>query len=156
MPADPSPGQDPAAAGPGTRLRQLAQSLLLTLRLRVELAGTELEREKQRALDALVLGALGLLLAGLALVLALGFVVLLLQEGYRLAAVGVLAAALGAGSVALLRRARRTLQSGPGGPFALTLRELERDLQALRAAAGPEAAPPAPQRDAGPAPPGPT
>jgi uncharacterized membrane protein YqjE len=134
----------PDAPGPGARLQALAQSLLRTLQLRAELAGTELEREKQRALDALVLAALGLLLAGLALVLALGFVVLLLQPGYRLAAVGLLALALGAGAAALLQRARSTLAAGPGGPFALTLQELQRDIEALRAAAGPAAQTPAP------------
>jgi uncharacterized membrane protein YqjE len=142
-------------AGPTAALGRLAVAALDTLRTRVALAGTELEREKLRAFDALVLAALGLLLAALALVLALGFLVLLLQEGYRLAAVGVLALAFGGGAVLLLRRARAGLQAGAGGPFALTIEELQRDMQALRAAAAaltPAAAPHGTSRAPSPAP----
>ena len=71
-------------------LRRLADTAVGVVQVRLELFGTELEQEKQRLFDALLRAALGLLLLGLALVLAIAFVVLLFQEGYRLPAIGVL------------------------------------------------------------------
>lgn len=112
-------------------LRRLADTLVGIAQLRLELFGTELEQQKQRVFDALLRAAVGLLLIGLALVLFIGFVVLLFQEGYRLAAVGVLALAFAAAGGWLLRSARQRLQAGPGGPFALSLSELRSDRSAL-------------------------
>jgi uncharacterized membrane protein YqjE len=112
-------------------LRRLADTAVGIAQVRLELFGTELEQEKQRVFDALVWAALGLLMAGLALVLAIGFVVLLFQEGYRLGAVGVLALVFGGGGWWALRHARARLHAGTDGPFALSLSELRRDRQAL-------------------------
>lgn len=112
-------------------LRRLADTALGIVQVRLELFGTELEQEKQRLFDALLWAVLGLLLVGLALVLAIGFVVLLFQEGYRLPAVGVLTLVFGGAGAWLLQRARRTLKAGDGGPFALSLSELRRDRDAV-------------------------
>ena len=113
-------------------LRRLAGTAIETGRVRLELFGSELEQEKLRLFDALALAAIGLVMLGLALVLVIGFVVLLFQEGYRLPAVGVLALAFGGIGAWLLRRARDELRSRDGGPFALTLGELRRDHAELR------------------------
>lgn len=112
-------------------LRRLADTAVGIVQVRLELFGTELEHEKQRIFDALLWAALGLLMLGLALVLAIGFVVLLFQEGYRLAAIGVLTLIFGGIGAWLLHLARARLHAGDGGPFALSLSELRRDRQGL-------------------------
>jgi uncharacterized membrane protein YqjE len=120
-----------AGAGLARSLQRLADTAVGIVQLRLELFGTELEQEKRRLYEVLLRAAIGLLLLGLALVLAIGFVVLLFQEGYRLAAVGVLALGFAAGGAWLLRNARDRLDAGDGGPFALSLQELQRDRQGL-------------------------
>ena len=122
-----------AAASPGLldSLRRLLDTALGLAQARLQLFGSELEEEKLRLFDVLWLAALALLLLGLALVLLLGFVVLLFWDPYRLPAVGVLTLVLGGGGVWLLLRARSLLQASDGGPFALSLAELRRDRDAL-------------------------
>ncbi|MHB8948325.1 MAG: phage holin family protein [Rhodoferax sp.] len=71
-------------------LRRLLGTVLEIAHVRLELLGIELELEKRRLLDALLLGLLALLMAGVGLVLLCGFIILLFWEGYRLAAVGVM------------------------------------------------------------------
>lgn len=123
---------DPAGGGGLARsLRRLADTAVGIVQVRLELFGTELQQEKQRLYDVLLRAAIGLLLIGLALVLAIGFVVLLFEDGHRLAAVGVLALGLAAAGAWLLRSARGRLDAGDGGPFALSLQELQRDRQGL-------------------------
>ena len=120
-----------ATGGLFKSLRRLLGTALGIAQVRLELFGTELEQEKLRLFDALLRAAIGLVLVALALVLAIGFVVLLFQEGYRLPAVGVLTLAFGGGGWWLLQRAREELKAGDGGPFALSLGELRRDLEGL-------------------------
>lgn len=123
------------STGAGSGLFQSLRSLLATAlglaQTRLELFGTELEAEKLRLFDALWQAAAGLLLLAVALVLAVGFVVLLFWDGYRLPAVGVLTLLCAGGGAACLWRARTTLRAGDGGPFALTLGEFQRDRDGL-------------------------
>ena len=121
-----------AAPPPGllASLRRLAATSLELVAVRIELLGTELEQEKQRVFDALIRGAVALVLLGLALVLFIAFVLMLVQPQYRLAAVGVLAALLAAGGVWLLRSARERIAAREGA-FAATLGELRRDRAGL-------------------------
>jgi uncharacterized membrane protein YqjE len=126
-----------ASGGLFHSLRRLVGTGFEILRVRLELFGSEFEQEKLRLYDALVLAAIGLVSASLALVLVIAFVVLLFQEAYRLPAVGVLTLLFGGGGWWLLRRARETLKSGDGGPFALTLGELRRDRASLGTAESP-------------------
>ena len=111
-------------------LKRLAATGLELAAVRIELLGTELEQEKQRVFDALVRGAVALVLLGLALVLFVAFVLMLVQPQYRLAAVGVLALLLAAGGAWLLRGARERI-SAREGAFAATLGELRRDRAAV-------------------------
>ena len=111
-------------------LRRLAVNGLEIVAVRVELLGTELEQEKDRLYDALVRAAIGLVFVALALVLFIGFVLMLFEERYRLAALGVMLLAFAAIGAALLHSARRRLRAR-GGPFAATLGELRRDLDGL-------------------------
>jgi len=121
--------------------KRALDSLLDLALVRLELFGTELEAEKLRLFNALVQGAVALVMLALALVLTLGFVVLLFWDGYRLAAIGVLAVVFAGVGAWLLLRARNALIVRDGGPFALTLGELRRDRESLRPA---EAQPPGP------------
>jgi len=121
--------------------KRALDSLLDLALVRLELFGTELEAEKLRLFNALVQGAVALVMLALALVLTLGFVVLLFWDGYRLAAIGALAAVFAGVGAWLLLRARNALIVRDGGPFALTLGELRRDRESLRPA---EAQPPGP------------
>ncbi len=126
---------DPAAGGGLLRsLRRLSDTALEIVQVRLALLGTELEQEKQRLFDALLRAVLGLLLLALALVLAVAFVLLLLQEAYRLPALGVLVLAFAVGAAWLLRSARTGLQSGPQGLFRLSLGELRADRAAVSGA----------------------
>ena len=124
-------GGPAAGSGLARSLQRLADTAVGIVQLRLELFGTELQQEKQRLYEVLLRAAIGLLLIGLALVLAIAFVVLLFQDGYRLLAVGVLALGLAAAGAALLRSARARLDAGDGGSFALSLQELQRDRQGL-------------------------
>jgi uncharacterized membrane protein YqjE len=135
----------PATGGLFQSLRALLGTTLGIAKLRLELFGTELEAEKLRLLDALWRVGLGLLLLGVAVVLAAGFVLLLFWDSYRLAALGVMVLVFLGSGVGLLLWARAGLRAGEGGPFALSVGELQRDLQGLQAAVRPASAPaPAP------------
>ena len=124
--------------GPGlfASLRQLLATALEMAKVRLELLQTEFEQEKLRVFDGLLWAGLALMLLGVGVVLLCGFLVLLVGEGYRLAAVGVLALLFLGGGALLIRAARERLRS-PGGLMASTLAELERDRAGLVPHAGP-------------------
>lgn len=121
----------PAATGLFASLRRLAGTTAGIVLVRLELLGTELEQEKLRVIGALWLAAAALLLLGLALVLLVGLIVLLLWDGYRLAAVGGLALLFAGAGCGLLYVARQRLNPPAGGAFALSLAELRRDRDSL-------------------------
>lgn len=128
-----------SAAGRGLlrSVRSLAGTALDTAQVRLALLGTELEQEKQRIFDALLRAAIGLLVLGLALLLAIGFLLLMLQEAYRLPALGVLTLLFGVLAFWLLKGATRSLGSSGEGPFALSLAELRRDRERIAAGEAP-------------------
>lgn len=107
-------------------LRQLLSTLLEIAQVRLELISTELELEKRRWFDALWLGALALVCLALGLVLLCGTLLLLVWEGYRLAAAACLTVLFLAGGTLLLTQALRRLRQ-PGGMFNASVRELQRD-----------------------------
>lgn len=114
--------------------KRAVESLLALTQLRLELLCTELEAEKLRVYDGLVQAVMGLVLLALALVGTLGFVLTLFWEGHRLAALGVMVVVFAAAGGWMLLRARQALRGPDGGPFALTLGELRRDRDSLKAA----------------------
>ena len=71
-------------------LRRLLAGAVETAQVRLDLLAVELEQEKRRLLEALMLAAGALLLLGVGLVLAVALLLMLLQEGYRLAALALL------------------------------------------------------------------
>lgn len=113
-------------------LRRLVSTVIELAQVRLQLLATELEQQKLRILDSLLLALVGLLLLGVGLVLLCGFIVLLFQEGYRLPALGVLTVLFLGGAAAAVLAARQRIQS-PGGAFNATASELARDQAALNA-----------------------
>ncbi len=118
------------------QLRQRLDAGLSLLQVRLALLGTELEIEKQRLLAGFFWGVAALISLTLALVMFSGFVILLLWDGYRLAAMGVLAVVFLLAAVGLQRVARLKLQVG-SNLFRASLSELERDRAALAPTAPP-------------------
>ena len=107
-------------------LRRLLATVHEMAQVRLELLGTEVELEKRRLFDGLLWSAVALLVLGVGLVLLCGFVILLFWEGYRLAAVGVMALLFLAGGALLMREMRQRLRN-PTGMFNASVAELKRD-----------------------------
>jgi uncharacterized membrane protein YqjE len=122
----------PSGGGLFDSLHRLVDTAVEILQVRLQLLGSELEQEKLRLIEAMVQAAIGLVMVALSLVLALGFVVLLFWEGYRLPAIGVLTLLFAGGGAWLLRTALNKARGPEGGPFALSLSELRRDREGLR------------------------
>ena len=112
-------------------LRRVLATLLEMAQVRLDLLGTEVELEKRRVFDGLLWGAVAILVLGVGIVLLCGFVILLFWEGYRLAAVGVMALLFLVGSVLLLREARQRLRN-PTGMFNASIAEAQRDRAELQ------------------------
>ena len=121
-----------APSGLFASLRRMLADALALGQVRLDLLGNELELEKQRLLEVLVQGALALMLLGLGLVLACGFLLLLLWDGYSLAALGLMALSALAAGAYLLRSASQRLHR-PGGMLQDSLSELRQDLEQLHA-----------------------
>jgi uncharacterized membrane protein YqjE len=120
-------------------LRRLLGGSAELIGVRVELLGTELQREKLRLLESFAWLALALI--GVAVAVALLTILIVLEAGerHRSAAVGVLSLAYLAGAWWAWRTARARLSAGEP-PFAATRAELRRDVESLR---GDTTAPPA-------------
>jgi uncharacterized membrane protein YqjE len=124
--ADSARQRAPSSGGLLASLRQLLFTLLETAQVRLELLGTELEAEKRRVLDALLISAMALVCLALGLVLLCATVILMVPDGSRLVAVGVMALLFLGGGVALLGLAQRRLRN-PLGMFHASAKELARD-----------------------------
>jgi uncharacterized membrane protein YqjE len=119
-------GRQAGGGGLLASVRQLVSTLLETAQVRLELLGTELEAEKRRVLDVLVLVAVALVCLSLGLVMLCATVVLLVDPAYRWAAAGAMALLMLGGALALLGLARRRLRN-PLGMFHASAQELARD-----------------------------
>lgn len=112
-------------------VRQLLSTGVETLRVRLELLSTELEEEKIRLFDAVLWAGLALLLLGMGLLFLCGLVIVLLWDNHRIATLGALAALFLGGGAWVLQTARQRLRA-PGGLFATSVTELERDRSELQ------------------------
>lgn len=119
-------------AGLFESLRQLLNTALELAQVRLELLVADLQLEKLRLVEVALRALLGLLLLGLGLLLLVGFLLMLLWDGYRLPALGVLTLLCLAGGAWLLQAAKRRLREGDE-LLAATRAEFERDRAALRA-----------------------
>jgi uncharacterized membrane protein YqjE len=113
-------------------LRQMLGTALEIAQVRLQLFGNELEQEKLRIFDGLLLAGVGLMLVAVGTVLFCALVLMLLAEGYRLAALAVLTLAFLAGGVLAMRAGGQRLRS-PKGIFEATLGELAQDRSGLSA-----------------------
>jgi uncharacterized membrane protein YqjE len=111
-------------------LRRLLATVLELTHLRLELLTTELEQEKLRVYEGLLRGAVAVLLINVGLLLFVGWLVLLVGESYRMAALGVLALLFLGGGIWLARHAREHLRGG--GLLSGTRAELAQDRDALK------------------------
>jgi uncharacterized membrane protein YqjE len=121
---------EPRPPGLLASLRQLLDSALALAQVRLALLGTELEEQKLRAGQSLLLGAIGLVLLTVALLLLCGLLLVLVEPRFRVAALAVLTIGFSAAGVLLLRAARDQLRT-TGGLFQASLGELTRDRSAL-------------------------
>lgn len=125
---DPSPPSGSRAPGP---LRGLLSSALGLLQSHVELAGIELQEEKERLRQATVLVVLAVTGFALGLLMLSGLLVVAFWDSHRVLVLTLLTVgylAMGVGAVVVLRR---HLTDQPQ-PFAATLAELEKDRERLR------------------------
>lgn len=115
-------------------LRALADSGLELLRVRLELLGNELEEQKVRITEGLLMAMLGAMLIALAALLVCLFVLVLFWDGYRLPALAVMTVLVTGSGLWLLQAGRRRLRSS-GAMFQATLEELQQDRESLSARA---------------------
>lgn len=113
-------------------LRQLMATALEIGHVRLQLFGNELEQEKLRIFDGLLLAGVGLMLVSVGTVLLCALIILLFAEGYRLAALAVLTLAFIAAGVLAMRAGGQRLR-GPGHMFQATLGEVAQDHAGLLA-----------------------
>ncbi len=112
-------------------LRALGATLLALIRSRTELIAIELQEERERRKEMLVLALLAALFLALGLLLVAFLIVALFWDTHRLLAIGgVTLLYLGIGGWALLQLRNKLRASSP--PFSATLREFENDLEVLR------------------------
>ncbi len=128
--------QGGTTAGLFSALKNIAATLLATGKTRLELIANELQEEKLRAIQ-LVLMAMGMVFCfGLALILGVALLVALFWE-QRLLLLGILAGLFFALAGFFLYRFRQAAQR-PDKIFAASLAELQEDLRQLRAMVGHE------------------
>ena len=106
--------------------KRAVDSLLDLVMVRLELFGSELEAEKLRLFDALLIAAASLVALALGLVLLIAFVVSLFAEPHRPIVLGVLMLLFFGGSVWGLLLARSKLRAA-GSSLEASLAELKRD-----------------------------
>lgn len=123
----------PATGSPGglfASLRQMLGTALEIAQVRLHLLGNELEQEKLRIFNGLLLAGIGLMLVAVGTVLLCALVLMLFTEGYRLAALAVLTLAFLAAGVLAMRAGGQQLRN-PKGMFEGTLGELAQDRNGL-------------------------
>lgn len=109
----------------------LTRSLLALLRTRAELLAIELQEEKERRKEMLILAVLGALFLALGVQLLAFLVVVVFWDTYRIAAIaGVTALYLGIAAWAFLRL-RYKWRDSPS-PFAASLQEIAKDMDAMQ------------------------
>jgi len=124
---DPAPSGG-RAAGP---LRGLLSGMLGLLQSHVELAGVELQEEKERLRQGAALLVLALVGLGMGLLMLSALLVVAFWDSHRLLVLALLTLGYLAMGIAAAVMLRRQLADQPQ-PFAATLAELEKDRERLR------------------------
>lgn len=126
-----APGPGEAGAGIVQSVRNLAATLLAVFHTRLELLVTEIEEERVRLLQLLLWAAAALFCLGIAVMLLVLLLIALFWDTHRIAVIAALAAAFGAGGIAIALGARGLVQRR-SRLFSATLDELARDKDQLR------------------------
>ncbi len=115
---------------PGPSMQRLGAAALGLLHSHVELFGIELQEQKERSVQTIVLAGMALL-AGLLLLMGLSALLLIAAgEAYRLHAILCLCLVYGLALLLCVWRLRRLL-CNTAPPFSATLAELARDRERL-------------------------
>ena len=112
-------------------IRHLAGNLLGTAQTRLEILATELEEERVRLEQMLLVALAAAFCLAMGIVLCVALIVLYYWDTHRLAAAGILAAAFLAAGVVLGLILRDKAKTRPK-PFAITRGELAKDRAILR------------------------
>ncbi len=112
-------------------IKHLGRMLLGAAQTRLEILATELEEERVRLEQLLLLALAAAFCAGMALVLGVAFVVIFFWDTHRLLAVGLLALGFLAVAAVLAWILRARVKARPK-PFAVTRGELAKDRSMLR------------------------
>jgi len=123
-------GASGARSGLFANLKGLLAAVLASGRTRLDLLVTELEEEKLRLIDILVSAVAAMFLLGLGIVLAVLFLAALFWE-QRLVVLGVAAGGVLLGGV-LCALHLRSRVARPSALFRASLREIDKDIEALR------------------------
>lgn len=109
-------------------MRRIFSRLVATFHTRAELFAVELQEERYRLIELLLLAGAALLLGGLALLLLSFTIILLFSAPYRLYAALAMAFLYGAAAAGLVWKAKRKLRDEP---FTETIDQLKKDWECL-------------------------
>ncbi len=112
-------------------IRHLAGTVLGAAQTRLEILSTEIEEERLRLEQLLVIALAAAICLGMALLLCVTFVLIYFWDTHRLLAAGLLAAAFITAAAALIWTLRAKVKTRPK-PFAVTRSELAKDGAMLR------------------------
>lgn len=121
------------AAAPGVfaSLRSLAATSVGIVRTRLQLLANDLEEQRVRVLQLVVLAAIALFCGAVAVLLASAWLVIALWDQYRLWTLGVLTAVYACGCLIALGVMKSRAAERPKA-FSASLSELSRDEELLR------------------------
>ena len=129
--ASSDPGPTGPAPGIVAALRSLVANAIDIVRTRLELLANEVEEERVRTLEIVLLAAIALFCAGVGVLLITTWFVVLLWEQYRLTTLAVLAFAYLLGAGIALRKLKSKKAQRPK-LFSTSLAELARDRDLLK------------------------
>ena len=120
-----------AGSGLMGSVKRLTGSLIAILSTRLELLANELQEERLRLTQMLLLALIALFCLGTGLMLLNAFIVVLFWDDHRLLALGLLSLVYLVAGAAIAMVVRAKAQAG-SKLFAASLAELDKDRQALR------------------------
>ena len=126
------PDTNDARGGSGllNSVRNLMHTLVGLLQTRLEIIAGEIEEQQLRLFQLLLLGATAGFCLGMAILLALAFVVFLLWDAFQFSTIGVLCLLFLGGGLGFMAAFRRHLRVRPR-LFSAVLGELAKDSESL-------------------------
>ena len=118
-----------SAGGFFTSIRRLLDTVLATLQNRVELFAVELQEEKYRLVELLLLVGAALFLGALGLALLIAVGIFLVPENWRLAVTAALGAACLTGMIVIALKLKKLLERPS---FENSIDQLKKDARSLK------------------------